>query len=33
MTKNYNDYIEYYRKVGKRIRGDKRQNYKLKDLE
>ena len=30
MTENYNDHIEYYRKVRKRTRKDKRQGYKLR---
>ena len=33
MTESHNDYIEYYKKVGKRTREDKRQNHRLKDLE
>ena len=32
MAKNYNNYIECYKKVKKRIRGDKRQGHRLKDL-
>ena len=32
MAEGHNDYIKYYKKVRKKIRGDKRQNYRLKDL-
>ena len=33
MAEGYNDYIKYYRKVGKKIREDKRQGHRLKNLE
>ena len=32
MAEGHNDYIEYYRKIRKRIRRNKRQGYRLKDL-
>ena len=33
MAESHNDHIKYYKKVGKRIRGDKRQSRKIRDLE
>ena len=33
MAEGHNDHIECYKKVGKRIRGDKRQGHRLKNLE
>ena len=33
MAEGYDDYIEYYKKIGKRTRGDKRQGYKLRNSE
>ena len=32
VAEDYNDYIECYKKVRKKIRGDKRQGYRLRDL-
>ena len=33
MTENHDDYIKYYKKVRKKIRKDKRQGYRLRNLE
>ena len=33
MAEGHNDYIEYYRKIGKRTLKNKKQDYKLRDLE
>ena len=33
MAENHNDHIEYYKKIRKRTREDKRQGYKIRNSE